>query len=97
MPSDWKLLDSEIKAPFASFAFRNDTTGEIIVAYRGTDGLSYLAANSKILVGGWDSQFKQGMDFLARIRTYDKAFPEGYVSRSCWSASFITTDCQRDG
>lgn len=78
LPSGWKFVAGEINGPFAAFAFKNEASGEVIVAYRGTDGLNDFAADSKILAGGWDTQFQQGMDFLAQLRSNTRAFPEGY-------------------
>ncbi|MFZ5510307.1 MAG: hypothetical protein ACOZCP_09645, partial [Pseudomonadota bacterium] len=78
LPSGWQLVDFEVNGPFAAFAFKNETTGEVIVAYRGTDGLSDLAADTGILTGKWDPQFQQGMDFLGRVRSNTDLFPRGY-------------------
>lgn len=78
LPSGWVLVADEVASPFAAFAFRNETTGEVVVAYRGTDGLSDLAADTGILIGGWDTQFQRGMDFLARLRSNTNVFPDGY-------------------
>ncbi len=78
LPQGWTFVSGNVEPPFAAFSFRNDTTGEVIVAYRGTDGFSDLAANLKILGGGWNSQFQQGMDFLARVGVNRDAFPSGY-------------------
>lgn len=78
LPSGWKLVDSEIKPPFAAFAFQNESTGEVFVAYRGTDGLGDASADARIFAGKWDSQFQQGMDFLARTTINIELFPGGF-------------------
>ena len=78
MPFGWRLADSEVKHPFAAFAFRNDATGEVIVAYRGTDGLKDASADVAIFTGSWNAQFQQGMDFVTRLHANRAAFPGGY-------------------
>lgn len=78
LPAGWTLVADKVEPPFAAFAFRNDTTGEVVVAYRGTDGLSDLSADTGILSGKWDAQFQQGMDFLAGLRNNRDVFPGGY-------------------
>lgn len=75
LPADWTLAHFIVEPPFAAFAFRNSTTGEVIVAYRGTDGPGDLPADSNILAGRWDSQFQKGMDFLANVRSRTDLVP----------------------
>lgn len=78
LPTGWKLADSEVRGPFAAFAFQNESNGKVIVAYRGTDGLTDAGADLKILSGGWNSQFKQGMDFFATVKNNGDIFSGGY-------------------
>src|SRR5574338_113817 len=75
LPPGWKLVDSEVNGPFAGFAFQNEATGEVIVAYRGTDGLDDGGADAGIALGNWNTQFKQGIDFLKRVRDDVDLFP----------------------
>lgn len=49
LPEGRKFVTGNVEPPFATFAFRNDMTGEVIVAYRGTDGLSDLAADTGMI------------------------------------------------
>ena len=41
--------------PFAAFAFKNDATGQVIIAYRGTDGLKDKATTVRTVYDA-DSQ-----------------------------------------
>ncbi|MEN9375243.1 MAG: hypothetical protein RL710_400 [Pseudomonadota bacterium] len=77
LPSGWKVVDSEVKGPFAAFAFKNDATGEVVLAYRGTDGLKDGIADKAILTGSWDTQFQQGLDFAQKVRKNTDIFGEG--------------------
>ena len=78
LPTGWTLAKAdENSPPFAAFAFKNDTTGEVVIAYRGTDGLRDGAANAAILAGRWDPQFQQGMDFTAAVQANRVIFPLG--------------------
>ena len=78
LPAGWSLAKAnETSPPFAAFAFKNDATGEVVVAYRGTDGLTDGAADAAILAGRWDRQFQQGMDFAAKVQNDPVIFPEG--------------------
>ena len=42
---------------FYGVAYRNPQTNEIAVAYRGTDGMSDLKADTTFANGGWNQQF----------------------------------------
>lgn len=78
IPADWELVDQDVRPPFAAFAFRNVVTGEVVVSYRGTDGLSDGVADSHILSGNWDQQFQQGMEFLAHVKNRTDLFPDDF-------------------
>ena len=78
LPIGWSMkLANDKSPPFAAFAFKNDTTGEVIIAYRGTDGIKDASADAAILAGTWDSQFKQGLDFAKSVRDNQSIFPDG--------------------
>lgn len=78
LPVGWTLALADDKTPpFAAFAFKNDTTGEVVIAYRGTDGLKDGSADAAILAGRWDTQFQQGMDFVAKVQGDRTIFPPG--------------------
>ena len=77
LPAGWALKADSVTPPFAAFAFKNDVTGEVVIAYRGTDGIKDGAADLAILRGTWDAQFKQGMDFAKSVRDSDQIFPNG--------------------
>lgn len=67
LPDGWSLKLAEVSPPFAAFAFKNDLTGEVVIAYRGTDGLTDAGADMAILSGNWNPQFQRGMDFVASV------------------------------
>ncbi|WP_296443458.1 hypothetical protein, partial [Rhodoferax sp. UBA5149] len=78
LPAGWKLaLSDEESPPFTAFAFKNATTGEVVVAYRGTDGIKDAAADLAIAAGSWNSQFQQGIDFVAQVQGDRTIFPLG--------------------
>ncbi|MDO8767168.1 MAG: hypothetical protein Q7K57_00355, partial [Burkholderiaceae bacterium] len=78
LPSGWELkLANDQSPPFAAFAFKNAATGEVVIAYRGTDGLKDGSADLAILSGSWDPQFQQGMDFVAKVQGDRAIFPLG--------------------
>ena len=77
LPSGWTLKNDSVAPPFAAFAFKNDATGEVVVAFRGTDGLKDGAADLAILRGTWDTQFKQGMTFVENVQGDRTIFPLG--------------------
>ena len=76
LPPVWTLKDDKISPPFAAFAFKNESTGEVVVAFRGTDGLKDGVANLAILRGTWDTQFKQGIDFVAAVKSNSDILPD---------------------
>ena len=78
LPSGWVLAKADVEAPpFAAFAFKNGTTGEVVIAYRGTDGLSDGLADLAIASGSWHLQFQQGMDFVGKVQADRTIFPQG--------------------
>ena len=78
LPAGWSLAKAdESSPPFAAFAFKNDATSEVVVAYRGTDGLTDGAADAAIFAGRWDKQFQQGIDFAAKVQGDPVIFPAG--------------------
>lgn len=79
LPAGWSLAAADAKAPpFAAFAFKNNLTGEVIIAFRGTDGFNDAAANAGIASGTWSAQFQQAMDFTKLIREDRTVFPNGF-------------------
>jgi len=68
LPAGWAFVTDKVDGPFAAFAFRNSATGEVIVSYRGTDGLSDIPADARIATASWNSQFRQGMHFVTQLR-----------------------------
>jgi Ca2+-binding RTX toxin-like protein/antitoxin component YwqK of YwqJK toxin-antitoxin module len=78
LPSGWTMKLADDKSPpFAAFAFQNDMTGEVVIAYRGTDGLSDGRADLAIATGSWNPQFQQGMDFVAKVFDNPEIYPKG--------------------
>jgi Ca2+-binding RTX toxin-like protein len=77
LPSGWELKAADDQSPpFAAFAFKNAVTGEVVIAYRGTDGLTDGAADAAIFAGHWDTQFQQGMDFVAAVKRNPDILPD---------------------
>ena len=59
LPNSWSMKLADERPPFAAFAFKNETTGEVVIAYRDTDGLGDRSGDAAILAGSWDPQFQQ--------------------------------------
>ena len=57
LPSGWEFLKSDDKPPFAAFAFQHTTTNQVIISYRGTDGVSDVGADIAITMGAWHTVF----------------------------------------
>ncbi len=53
---------------FYGVAYRNPQTNEIAVAYRGTDGMSDLKADTTFANGGWNQQFTDAAKFTADLK-----------------------------
>ena len=77
LPAGWTVKDDSVSPPFAAFAFQNDTTGEVVIAYRGTDGLSDGLADLAVASGSWHPQFQHGMDFVVEVQAGRTIFPQG--------------------
>ena len=78
LPGGWTMKLSDDKTPpFAAFAFQNNTTDEVVIAYRGTDGLSDGHADLAIASGSWNPQFQQCLDFVAKVQADRTIFPQG--------------------
>ena len=75
LPTGWKLVDSIVEPPFSGFAFQNTTTGEIVVSYRGVDGVNDGSVAKDLLTGDWNPQFQKGLDFLEQIGDRTDLFP----------------------
>lgn len=79
LPTGWRMVREESQTPpFAAFAFKNDSTGQVIIAYRGTDGLKDLTADAAIFAGRWDPQFQKALDFAQAVRGNEALFPDGF-------------------
>ena len=64
-----KLIPSQpSNSGFFAVAYRNPQTKQIVVAYRGTDGVSDLAADLAFKTGAWNAQFEEAVAFTAQIR-----------------------------
>lgn len=68
-PDGWKMVAESPPGAFAAFAYKNNSTGQIVIAYRGTNlGIGdWVTANIPILAGGWSSQFDQAANFAASV------------------------------
>jgi len=71
-PAGWELIPkigTAVDGSFAAYAYRNTTTGQIVIAYAGTNGLGdWTGANIPILTGGAGNQLTPAADFAKRIR-----------------------------
>lgn len=66
-----RVLDSSSTPTTSGFygvAYRNPQTNEIAVAYRGTDGMSDLKADTTFANGGWNQQFTDAAKFTADVK-----------------------------
>ncbi len=76
-PAGWALIPNigtAAAGSFAAYAYRNTTTGQIVISYTGTNGAGDLTgADIPILLGGAGNQLTPAADFAARIQ---KAFPD---------------------
>ena len=73
MPAGWERIPdnlggSMISGPFAAFAYRNISTGQVAIAYRGTNGMGDIPADWNILTGSWNTQFGAAAKFAADIK-----------------------------
>jgi len=59
-PAGWERVGDLVQGPFAAFAYKNLRTGEIVIAYRGTDGIGDAPANVAVAAGHWTTQYDQG-------------------------------------
>ena len=70
--SGWTVVDTQTDraSGFAACAYKNPSTGEIVIAYRGSDerrdftGANVAIANPR---PDWHEQFTQGLDFAERV------------------------------
>ena len=69
LPQGWQLDQAKVEPPFAAFSFVNTTTNQVIISYRGTDGVSDAGADWAITTGTWHTQFAQGMQFAKGIQS----------------------------
>jgi len=71
VPDGWRVLQSNIdsESGFAAVAFKSDTDGKIVIAYRGTDGWNDAVGADTAIAGikNWDPQFTQGIEFAKTI------------------------------
>lgn len=63
---------------FYGVAYRNPQTNEIAVAYRGTDGMSDLKADTTFANGGWNPQFTDAAKFTADVKGLTTGGDERY-------------------
>ena len=78
IPTGWVYQKTEVNGPFAAAIFKNSTTGEVAVAFRGTDGVKDGGAGLSILAGTWNAQFQNGMDLINKISGDRDYFPKGF-------------------
>ena len=77
----WEVVDQmdDPNTGFAACAYKNPETGEVVVAFRGSDELQdFTGANTAIAgIREWHPQFTQSLEFTDRII---KANPESDIS-----------------
>lgn len=79
LPDGWVKVKQEVDdaTGFAAYAFRNTTTGEVVIAYRGTDGVNDVTGPDVAILGGnWHPQFNQAMTFAKQVTGDLKIVPE---------------------
>jgi hypothetical protein len=67
----WEKLDVNANTAngFFAVAYINPTTNEVVIAYRGTDGLKgYLNADSTFITGSWHPQFSDAAKFTNDVK-----------------------------
>ena len=81
----WAYVDQSkaTNSGFFGVAYRNTQTGEIAIAYRGTNGLSDLKADTTFVTGGWSQQFTDAAKFTADV--------QNFVDRNYLGAKLLTT------
>lgn len=67
---NWEYVDQSkpTTSGFYGIAYRNPQTNEIAVAYRGTDGMSDLKADTTFATGQWNPQFTDAAKFTADVK-----------------------------
>lgn len=68
LPTGWVYATSDESGAFFGVAFKNEATNQVIIAYRGTDGLTDGGADASIFTGSWNDQFQQGMNFVQSVK-----------------------------
>jgi len=66
-------VDLQFTDGFYAVAWQNTITGQVVVAYRGTDGLSdVFGLDAAILAGNWHGQFTQAANFMSEVAKFLK-------------------------
>ena len=69
---DWQMIGAPYSSPSTGFfavAYMNDITKEVVVSYRGTDGLTGdIGADIAFKTGSWNPQFEAAAEFTARVK-----------------------------
>jgi hypothetical protein len=73
MPTGWQrvpdnLGGSLIAGSFAGFAYQNTATGQVLIAYRGTNGVGDILPDLGIATGTWSTQFDSAALFASTIK-----------------------------
>ncbi|EKD96612.1 MAG: hypothetical protein ACD_23C01380G0002, partial [uncultured bacterium] len=69
---DWHYLSQSAKSStgFFAVAYVNNITKEVVVSYRGTDGLKGdISADIAFQIGSWNPQFDEAAKFTAEIKS----------------------------
>ena len=80
LPSGWVQVDARsLQSGFYAEVYRNTATGEIAIAYRGTEPTDGgdLRADYGIATGRADRQFGEALDFADKVA---KAYPQSPIS-----------------
>lgn len=70
---DWSLVKvsnptGNSSSGFFGVAYVNNTTKQVVVSFRGTDGKSDLSADTTFVFGSWSQQFTEAAQFTNAVR-----------------------------
>lgn len=73
MPTGWEPIPLDkggvmVDGSFSAYAYRNVTTGQVVIAYTGTNGMGDLAPDISTLAGNWSNQFTLATNYAASVR-----------------------------
>ncbi|WP_018986542.1 alpha/beta hydrolase family protein [Methylophilus methylotrophus] len=67
-PEGWAFIQGMQDGGFAAAAYKNIITGEVVISYRGTDGVTDIIPDYAVKLGQWNDQFTLAAQFANQIR-----------------------------